>query len=63
MKDPYTTRELFTRIINFKDAPRTMKWEFGYWGQTISRWYREGLPQKSDIINRVVYIFKMWLMS
>lgn len=23
-----------------------MKWEFGYWGQTINNWYDEGLPRK-----------------
>jgi len=28
------------------DVP-TMKWEFGYWGETINRWYREGLPKKN----------------
>lgn len=48
MENAYPVRELFSRIINFQKSPRTMKWEFGYWGETVSRWYREGLPQKSE---------------
>lgn len=25
---------------------RTLKWEFGYWGETIKRWYTQGLPRR-----------------
>lgn len=24
-----------------------MKWEFGFWGETINKWYEEGLPRRS----------------
>ncbi|MBM3707369.1 MAG: hypothetical protein FJW69_03355 [Actinobacteria bacterium] len=43
-----TTRDLFLNIINFKHSNRTIKWEFGYWGGTINRWYKEGLPQTKN---------------
>ena len=28
------TRELFLDVIEFNTAPRTLNWEFGYWGGT-----------------------------
>ncbi|MCL5071923.1 MAG: hypothetical protein M1308_13670 [Actinobacteria bacterium] len=49
------TRELFLRILNFQDAPRTLDWEFGYWGGTIKRWYQEGLPMKYGLTKEVTY--------
>ena len=53
MKDNYSVRELFRRIINFEETPKTMKWEFGYWGETVLRWYREGLPKKSSTVGKI----------
>jgi len=47
MKD--NTRELFLKIIEFKKAPRTLNWEFGFWGGTLKRWYGEGLPEIKGI--------------
>ena len=44
-EEEINTRELFLKIIEFKSAPRTLNWEFGYWGGTINRWYKEGLPK------------------
>jgi uroporphyrinogen decarboxylase len=40
------SRERFLEVMNFNPDVRACKWEFGYWGGTIKRWYREGLPEK-----------------
>lgn len=40
------TRERFLEVMNFNPEVRACKWEFGYWGGTIKRWYDEGLPEK-----------------
>ncbi len=42
-------RELFNSIMSFKSVERTLKWEFGYWIDTLQRWYKEGLPLKQGI--------------
>ena len=39
------TRERFLAIMNFEEPDRHFVWEFGYWGGTVRRWYREGLPR------------------
>ncbi len=39
------TRERFLAIMNFEEPDRHLVWEFGYWGGTVRRWYREGLPR------------------
>lgn len=41
-----TLRERFLEIMNFNTDIRTVKWEFGYWGETLHNWYNEGLPKK-----------------
>jgi uroporphyrinogen decarboxylase len=38
-------RERFHEIMGFQRT-RSIKWEFGYWGETIERWYKEGLPRQ-----------------
>lgn len=41
------TRERFLEVMkNFNTSVPTMKWEFGYWGETLNNWYRSGLPKK-----------------
>ena len=40
------TRERFLEVMNFNPSVRSLKWEFGFWGSTIKRWYAEGLPEK-----------------
>ncbi len=40
------TREKFLETMNFNPNVTAPKWEFGYWGGTIKRWYQEGLPEK-----------------
>ncbi len=34
--------------MNFNRCDRTLKWECGYWGGTLKRWYKEGLPQRVE---------------
>lgn len=31
----------------FNTSVRPVKWEFGYWGETLNTWYAEGLPRKA----------------
>jgi len=40
------TREAFLETCDFKKVVPP-KWEFGYWGATIDRWYEEGLPRRN----------------
>lgn len=45
------TRERFKAVFEDRDPTvRTLKWEFGYWGQTVNYWYREGLPRKHPAV-------------
>ncbi|MHC4442429.1 MAG: uroporphyrinogen decarboxylase family protein [Planctomycetota bacterium] len=39
-------RERFLEIMNFNTGVPSLKWEFGYWGGTVHRWYEQGLPKK-----------------
>jgi len=51
------SREKFLETMKFNLQAPANKWEFGLWGDTVERWYREGLPQKhyplvpSSIVN------------
>lgn len=40
-------REKFIGFTNFDKSTTAVKWEFGYWGSTVKRWYKEGLPEKN----------------
>ncbi|MDD5658637.1 MAG: uroporphyrinogen decarboxylase family protein [Actinomycetota bacterium] len=40
-------KEKFIEFTNFNKTIPAIKWEFGYWGGTIKRWYKEGLPLKN----------------
>lgn len=40
-----TARERFRAAMDFRPATPGLAWEFGYWGGTLERWYREGLPR------------------
>jgi len=35
--------------MSFGNPDRTVIWEFGYWVETLRRWYKEGLPRKNGI--------------
>ena len=39
-------RERFLEVCNFSASAGALKWEFGYWGETVKNWYAEGLPQR-----------------
>lgn len=38
-------RERFNAIMTFDTSVRTLKWEFGYWAETMRKWYGEGSSQ------------------
>lgn len=40
-----TDRERFLSIMEFRQVDRVPNYELGVWGQTIDRWYAEGLPR------------------
>jgi hypothetical protein len=46
---PVNARERFHAIMHFDKNARTLKWEFGYWAETMRRWYKEGLPRKKGM--------------
>jgi uroporphyrinogen decarboxylase len=44
-------RERFLEIMrNFNTEIRSIKWEFGYWGETINSWYEQGLPKRNSAV-------------
>lgn len=46
-----TLREQFIEVL-YEHNPSipAMKWEFGYWGETINNWYKEGLKRKDPAV-------------
>lgn len=40
------SREKFLETMNFNPCAKPNKWEFGFWGETVERWYKNGLPIK-----------------
>ncbi len=38
-------RERFLEVMDFNTAVRPPKWEYAFWGETLNRWYAEGLPK------------------
>lgn len=51
-------RERFLSVMRFSKHHRTLLWEFGYWPETLKRWYREGLPCSLEVsrLNEVEWI-------
>jgi hypothetical protein len=41
-------RERFVAVMNFQQPDRNLLWEFGYWPETLERWYREGLKHRDN---------------
>src|SRR5512133_2721016 len=39
-----THRERFRRQMHYQSIDRGVHWEFGYLGETLDRWHKEGLP-------------------
>jgi hypothetical protein len=61
------SRDKFLAVMNSRSNSVANKWEFGYWGSTVKRWYKEGLPQKmypklpKNIINTNASLYTaMW---
>jgi len=42
-------REKFLSVMRFEPNNETLVWEFGYWPETLRRWYEEGLPCKTGL--------------
>jgi len=62
------SREKFYNVMNFNKSTKTIKWEFGFWGATINRWYKEGLPMNKypeipvNIINSSTSLYStVWI--
>lgn len=42
------TRERFIEVmVNRNPNVASLKWEFGYWGETLNNWYKQGLPRNN----------------
>ena len=49
------TRERFLEIMDFNPNVHSLKYEFGYWGETVDNWYKSGLPKKKyPVVNKVI---------
>ena len=48
-------RERFLEVMDFHGEVHSMNWEFGYWGGTLNRWYREGLPKLYGLPREVTF--------
>lgn len=44
-----TDKERFHAIMSFEPADRMIYWEQGFWGGTVERWYKEGMPKKHGV--------------
>lgn len=42
-------RDQFLATMSFDTDVPTMKWEMGYWAETLRRWCSEGLPRHTGI--------------
>ncbi len=40
---------MFLEVMNFNTSVRNLEWEFGYWYETVEKWYEEGLIKKYGI--------------
>lgn len=45
------SRQRFLATMNFEPVDRPPLWEFGYWADTLRRWYREGLPRRVGFVD------------
>ena len=49
------SKDIFLKVMNFKSAERTLKWEMGYWVGAAKRWYNEGLNKNKGYKNDLKY--------
>ena len=50
-----TTRDIYLSVLDMAETERTLKWEFGYWGATLTNWYRDGLPRRVGFDRELLY--------
>ena len=50
-----TDKERFHAVMNFEPCDRIPYWEQGFWGGTVERWYREGMPRHHGIEGEPAY--------
>lgn len=48
-----THRECFNKVMAGEPTPWVPNYELGCWGQTVERWFREGLPQDRSMVGRM----------
>jgi uroporphyrinogen decarboxylase len=48
-------KERFHALMNFEPCDRPLFWEQGFWGGTVERWYKEGMPEKHGVIGAPAY--------
>ncbi|MEN8247407.1 MAG: uroporphyrinogen decarboxylase family protein [Bacteroidota bacterium] len=49
------TRERFLEVMKFNKSVHSVKWEFGYWGESVENWYKQGLPKTNyPILNKEI---------
>ena len=48
-----THRECFNKVMAGEPTPWVPNYELGCWGQTIERWFREGLPRDRSMVGRL----------
>ena len=48
-----THRECFNKVMAGQPTPWVPNYELGCWGQTVERWFREGLPQDRSMVGRM----------
>jgi hypothetical protein len=51
----FTARELYLAVLGRQPAPRTLKWEFGFWGGALADWYSDGLPRQVGFDREPLY--------
>jgi hypothetical protein len=44
------SRERFREVMSFRAGVRPPKWEYAFWGETLNRWYAEGLPRTRFVL-------------
>ena len=48
-----THRECFNKVMAGQPTPWVPNYELGCWGQTVERWFGEGLPQDRSMVGRM----------
>ena len=52
-----SSRERFLATMAFEPVDRPPFWEFGYWTETLTRWYGEGVPRVVGLPGEVGRVF------